>query len=175
LDDGARVEVLWPPAQGAPTGPSPQSGPSGPPADARPATQAAWGKGLSVNDTSLVLRVVDAGGSILLPGDATEIPQAALLAEDASRLRCDVLVMPHHGSWSESLPEFLKAARPRVVLVSRASEPRPPASGRTAAAAADFYSRIKSADTYFSTAHSGWVRASLDPGDLQVHTMLDER
>jgi competence protein ComEC len=161
LDGTARVEVLWPPAI--------------PPDEAtsNPATRPA----MTVNDTSLVLRLVGPGGSILLPGDAGEAPQAALLAAGAERLRADVLVMPHHGAWSPAMPEFVRAVHPKAVLASRASEPKPPAGGKSAstAAAADFYSRLKGYGGYRSTAFDGWLRVRLAGGEAEIHTMRDER
>ncbi len=35
----------------------------------------------------------------------------------ASKLRADVLLVPHHGSKTSSTPEFLQAAQPRHALV----------------------------------------------------------
>ncbi len=175
LDEHMRVEVLWPPPRGnAASGPAASSSAASAPAT-RPSRPAGGAKReLDVNDTSLVLRVVhDRGESILLPGDAGEIPQAALAAGDANRLRCDVLVLPHHGSWSDALPAFHRAARPRATLVSRASEPRVPASGSkaTTRAAGDFYARLQRSDQYCSTARRGWIRASVFAGEVKIETM----
>jgi competence protein ComEC len=166
LDGNTRVEVLWPPA-GAPAG----SGPDGN-STSRPAAPAF----ADINDTSLILRVVGPGGSILLPGDAGEAPLKALTTgpgADANRLRCDILVMPHHGTWTNDLPDLLRAAAPKAVLVSRSVDPHPPASGKkaTAAAAADFYWHLKSGPLYHSTARSGWIRAALVGGQVEIETM----
>ena len=157
LDERTRVEVLWPPAGSPP-----------PPA---------------VNDTSLVLRFVCDGRAILLPGDAGAAPQAALLKE-ANSLRADVLVLPHHGTWTVNLSAFVAAVNPRVALVSRASEPHAPGSGRMSttavptgrlAAAGDFYARLRAARRYSCTASSGWIQVVLIGPDPAVHTMQDAR
>lgn len=96
------VEVLWPPAD----------------------LDSTW----SVNDTSLVLRAVVAGRSILLPGDIERPAITALLeAERAGSLslRADVLVAPHHGSVVKNVTaDFLAAVSPSIVMVSTRT-PRP--------------------------------------------------
>jgi competence protein ComEC len=72
--------------------------------------------GTAINDASIVLRAQTAAGRVLLTGDVELAGQDALL-ESGVDLRADVLKMPHHGS-RYSLPQFLAAVRPRVVLVS---------------------------------------------------------
>ncbi|MDT7784821.1 MAG: competence protein ComEC [Pseudonocardiales bacterium] len=69
----------------------------------------------TVNDYSLVLRAITRAGRVLLTGDVELAGQSALLGE--RDLRADVLKVPHHGS-RYSLPAFLKAAQPRIGLVS---------------------------------------------------------
>ncbi|MET9627785.1 ComEC/Rec2 family competence protein [Lentzea sp. NPDC006480] len=69
----------------------------------------------TVNDYSLVLRAITRAGRVLLTGDVELAGQSALLGD--RDLRADVLKVPHHGS-RYSLPAFLKAAQPRIALVS---------------------------------------------------------
>ncbi|KJK42376.1 competence protein ComEC [Lentzea aerocolonigenes] len=69
----------------------------------------------TVNDYSLVLRAITRAGRVLLTGDVELAGQSALLGE--RDLKADVLKVPHHGS-RYSLPAFLKAAQPRIALVS---------------------------------------------------------
>jgi len=142
LDERTRVEVLWPP-RGAPAQEN-------------------------INDTSLVLRVVCDGKSILFTGDIQAGPQEAL-AKGAEGLRADVLVMPHHGSWSEALAEFVGAVRPSVLAVSRSGKPRAPAAGSDAAG--DFYARLRSDGRYHSTARDGWIQVRLGRGEIEVRSM----
>jgi competence protein ComEC len=87
------VEVLWPPA-GA--------------------------DDLAANDSSLVLRLEHAGRVILFTADIEEAAMAALLADDAVRpkLKCDVLVAPHHGSAEANTAAFVAACDPLLVVSS---------------------------------------------------------
>ncbi|MBW7907031.1 MAG: ComEC/Rec2 family competence protein [Phycisphaerae bacterium] len=101
LGDGV-VEVLWP-RRGLP--------------DAWPA-----------NDTSLVLRYHVAAARVLLAGDVERRALLELLKDHADEridLACDVLLAPHHGDDEGDVTgDFLRAARPRYILVSTA-RPRP--------------------------------------------------
>lgn len=71
---------------------------------------------LGANDGSLVILAEVAGLSVLLPGDVEEAGLARLVRGLGRQV--DVLIMPHHGGWSENLAPFLLACRPRVVLIS---------------------------------------------------------
>lgn len=75
-----------------------------------------------VNDSSLVLRLECDGVRALLPGDAGELAQQALLELPAEELRADVLVLPHHGGYTPALARFVEAVDPAVVI--RSSGPR---------------------------------------------------
>jgi competence protein ComEC len=70
------------------------------------------------NDLSCVLRVVSQGGTVLLTGDIEAASEIELLARDASALRADVLVVPHHGSRTSSTPAFIAAVSPRSAVVA---------------------------------------------------------
>jgi len=127
LDARTVIEVLWPPA----------------------------GKGeLSANDRSLVLKVTCDGRSVLVPGDLSEVGQTGLLASGRS-LRSDVLIMPHHGAWSKTLPAFLEAVSPRHVVVSAGHAPRPPVSAGPAARA--FYENLARDERYHCTHDQGYI------------------
>ena len=99
LGDG-RVEVLWPPTEGADE--------------------------LRVNDSSLVLRIVCDGRAVLIPGDIERVGISALLSayrDDSDALRADVLVAPHHGDIEgDATPELLATVDPRAVVVSTAHD-----------------------------------------------------
>jgi competence protein ComEC len=69
---------------------------------------------LKSNDLSCVLRVAGPAGSVLLTGDIEARSEAELLARDASVLRADLLVVPHHGSKTSSTPPFVAAVAPRI-------------------------------------------------------------
>jgi competence protein ComEC len=68
------------------------------------------------NNDSLVLRVVDAGVTLLLTGDVEVPAQQALVAAGTS-LRADVLKVPHHGAADQD-PAFLAATRAKVAVIS---------------------------------------------------------
>ncbi len=72
--------------------------------------------GIRDNDRSCVLRISTAHAGVLLPGDIQLDSEAALLDGDASRLRADVLVVPHQGSRSSSSTAFVAAVHPRAVI-----------------------------------------------------------
>jgi competence protein ComEC len=71
------------------------------------------------NHRSLVLLAAALGRRVLLTGDLDAAGEAALLRRwGAAALACDLLKVAHHGSPSSSIPPFLRAARPRLALVS---------------------------------------------------------
>ena len=70
------------------------------------------------NDRSCVLRVVAAGGSVLLTADIERGAEAQVLERaPAQRWRADVLLVPHHGSATSSSDGFLAQIRPRIAVV----------------------------------------------------------
>jgi ComEC/Rec2-related protein len=81
------------------------------------------------NDMSLVIRIeVDATEArsvprLLLSGDIETEPAARLSSmhmRDACDLSCDILEIPHHGSWREAVVGYIDCARPQVILQSTA-------------------------------------------------------
>ncbi len=71
----------------------------------------------AANESSLVLRLVHAGRSVLFTGDIESAAQQHLL-DDAVDLRADVMISPHHGSHEPTTPAFLRAVGPRTVISS---------------------------------------------------------
>ena len=68
------------------------------------------------NDLSCVLKVTAAGRSLLLASDIEARAESALLARGRERLQADVLLVPHHGSRTSSMPEFVAAVGARDVI-----------------------------------------------------------
>ena len=118
--------------------------------------------------TSLVLRISCGGKTVLLPGDIDQPAQGELL-KDPQQLRSDVLVIPHHGGWEKTLPDFVAAVDPKIILVSGRTDPKgPSASGEKTR---KFYWKLKSDYRYYSTARNGWIRLTFGAGGLDVQTM----
>lgn len=141
LDDQTTVEVLWP---------------------------APGRTDLTPNGTSLVLKLTCAGKAVLLPGDLDAAGQGELLTNPAA-LDADVLVLPHHGSWVATLPAFVEAVSPRVILVSSASDPKGPATAKPEVRT--FYQTLRTRYRYHATAKDGWVQLTLTPGPIDIQTM----
>jgi competence protein ComEC len=70
----------------------------------------------SENNASCVLQVRARGGTVLLTGDIEADAEQRLLAAHAARLRADVVLAPHHGSSTSSIPLFVEAVAPRYVV-----------------------------------------------------------
>ena len=69
------------------------------------------------NDASCVLRIESAGGHrVLLTGDIEGPAEQDLLRQPRQQLSAAVLVAPHHGSDTSSIPAFIKAVAPDIVL-----------------------------------------------------------
>ncbi|HTB59564.1 MAG TPA: ComEC/Rec2 family competence protein [Polyangia bacterium] len=76
--------------------------------------------GLTVNDASLVLRVLFAGRSVLFAGDLEADGEGELCGRRAlgQAVRSDVLKVPHHGSRTSSSDELLEAVEPELAVMS---------------------------------------------------------
>lgn len=75
----------------------------------------------NLNDTSIVLRVC-LRICVLLPGDLEETGQAKLLT-DRSKLRAEIMKVPHHGSADALNPAFLAAVSPKLAVISVGKNP----------------------------------------------------
>jgi competence protein ComEC len=95
------------------------------------------------NDGALALRLDYGLVSFLLASDITAASEASLLAAGAP-LAATVLKVAHHGSRGSSTPEFLRAVRPLVAVVSVGARnpyghPSPETLARIAAVGATTY------------------------------------
>ncbi|MCD6364838.1 MAG: ComEC/Rec2 family competence protein, partial [Planctomycetes bacterium] len=141
LDDRTCVEILWPPG----------------------------GRGdLTLNDTSLVLRITCDDQSVLLPGDLSRTGQGEL-ARSGAAVRADVLVLPHHGAWCQTLPQFVSAVSPEMILVSSASDPVD--RSRIPDETKKFFSSLEIPLRYYNTARNGWVCLKFGRGKSRVECM----
>jgi len=83
----------------------------------------------TANDASLVVRLEDPAGCVLLTGDIEDKGITGLLRQ-RGELAADILLAPHHARRAARLDEFLAAVRPEVIVVSGASPPRDAAYAR---------------------------------------------
>ena len=143
LDERTCIEVLWPP-------------------DKR--------DDLDVNDTSLVLRVVCDGRSVLIPGDLDEIGQKEL-ARIGDAVKSDVLIVPHHGAWRGALPGFVEAVAPKTVLVSGPLDPADRTGNPARPAAAGFFATLRKPGRYYTTSRNGWIRVRFGQAGIKVKCM----
>ena len=68
------------------------------------------------NNSSCVLRITTAAGSILLPADIEKGAERHLFDTQPDALPARILVAPHHGSKTSSTQDFVDAVRPEYVL-----------------------------------------------------------
>ncbi|MEO6320070.1 MAG: competence protein ComEC, partial [Polaromonas sp.] len=68
------------------------------------------------NAMSCVLRVSNGSRTALLAGDIEAPQERRLAAANASGLKADFLLVPHHGSKTSSSAEFLDAVQPPLAL-----------------------------------------------------------
>lgn len=130
------VEVLWPPGD----------------------RQAA----LDVNDSSLVLRLVCGARSVLIPADVRPAVQTELAARQAGSIAADVLMLPHHGSASPALKQFIEAVGASVLIQSSHFRPDSP----------ELLESIAGRRRY-ATWRDGWIHVGLAEADIHVETMRD--
>lgn len=69
------------------------------------------------NDRSLVMRLQYGTTRLLLTGDIEHATERWLLTQDID-LRADILQIPHHGSRTSTLPEFVQRVQPQVGIIS---------------------------------------------------------
>ncbi len=74
------------------------------------------GRGLSGNDASCVLRISNAAGAALFPGDIGRNTEMRLLREQPHKLGSRLVLAAHHGSRGSSDPDFVASVRPDYVL-----------------------------------------------------------
>jgi len=110
---------------------------------------------LSSNNGSLILRLTLNGhGLALFPGDA-QTAVLRKLAASGRNLRADVLVLPHHGSYSSLARRFYAAVAPKIAIASAGDSGRYP-SGKVV----DALARL--ACPTYATNRNGAVTARFD-------------
>lgn len=115
------------------------------------------------NESTCVIRIETAHGSVLLTGDMGEVIEQALLKRAASEMRNDVVLVAHHGSAGSSSPAFIQATGARLALISsgagnRFGHPKPAVVRRWCDAGAEV----------LDTAQSGAVRVWMGANGPQI-------
>jgi competence protein ComEC len=120
------------------------------------------------NESSCVLKVTAAGGSLLIAGDIERRGEAALL--EAAPGATDVVVVPHHGSATSSSAALVAtlAARHAVVSAGFANRWGFPKTAVTARWRANGAGVVVTAD-------AGAVSVDLGPGGVAIATERDVR
>ena len=72
-----------------------------------------------LNNNSLVCKLLYKDFSMMFTGDIEEVAEKELLDKykDTKVLRSTVLKIPHHGSKSSSIEEFVKQIRPKIAII----------------------------------------------------------
>jgi len=70
------------------------------------------------NNNSLVFKVIYNDFSMLFPGDILMQREENLSSKNKVELRSDILLSPHHGSYSSSTKIFLDKVQPKSVIIS---------------------------------------------------------
>jgi len=74
---------------------------------------------LDSNNSSLTLNITTQNGRILLTGDLAESAQQTLIQNNTNKtLQADILLLPHHGSITKTLPGFVEAVNPDYCINS---------------------------------------------------------
>ncbi len=73
----------------------------------------------SINNNSLVCKIVYRDFSMLFTGDIEAIAEKAIFEKykNTSILKSTILKVAHHGSRSSSMQEFLNVVRPKIALI----------------------------------------------------------
>lgn len=69
------------------------------------------------NDYSIVIKLTYKNKSFLFMGDAEETSEKEILSKDFD-VKCDVLKLGHHGSYSSTSAKFLDKVNPSVAIIS---------------------------------------------------------
>ena len=115
------------------------------------------------NDNSVVLRLEHERVAMLLTGDI-EREAEERLARRGAPLNCTVLKVAHHGSKTSTSPLFLRAANPRIAVISCGrynsfGHPAPQTLGRLAERRVPIYrTDTQGAIEIFSNGRDCWVQ-----------------
>ncbi|PTE02900.1 DNA internalization-related competence protein ComEC/Rec2 [Pandoraea apista] len=119
-----------------------------------------WAGRIGPNGVSCVLRVSNGKYSALLAADAEAPQERAMLARFGERLRADILLVPHHGSFTSSTAAFVAAVSPAHAVFqtgyrNRFGHPRSTVVARYRAAGARIWQTVAHGGIRFSITRDG--------------------
>lgn len=68
------------------------------------------------NDSSCVLKINNRKHAVLLTGDIEKSAEKYLVSQNQNILKSDILIVPHHGSKTSGLAEFIALVHPKIVV-----------------------------------------------------------
>lgn len=71
----------------------------------------------SINNNSLVFKLIYKETSLLFTGDIEKETEEKLVKIYKENLRCNILKVAHHGSKTSSINEFIQYANPEIALI----------------------------------------------------------
>ena len=70
-----------------------------------------------LNNNSIVAKFNYNNFKMLFTGDIEKLAEQQILKTEKAEIRADILKVAHHGSKTSSIPEFIKAVRPKIALI----------------------------------------------------------
>lgn len=70
-----------------------------------------------LNNNSIVTQFNYNNFKMLFTGDIEKLAEQQILKTEKAEIRADILKVAHHGSKTSSIPEFIKAVRPKIALI----------------------------------------------------------
>lgn len=70
-----------------------------------------------LNNNSIVAQFNYNNFKMLFTGDIEKLAEQQILKAEKTEIRADILKVAHHGSKTSSIPEFIKAVKPKIALI----------------------------------------------------------
>lgn len=71
----------------------------------------------TLNNNSIVAQFNYNNFKMLFTGDIEKLAEQQILKAEKAEIRADILKVAHHGSKTSSIPEFIKAVKPKIALI----------------------------------------------------------
>ncbi|MGB2078356.1 MAG: DNA internalization-related competence protein ComEC/Rec2 [Vibrio sp.] len=125
----------------------------------------------SYNPHSCVVRIDDGQHQVLLTGDIDAAVEYLLLNQyPASKLKADVVIVPHHGSKTSSTQAFIQTIGPKIAIASLKAQ------NRWGLPSPDVVKRYQqNGALWLSTAQNGQVQVLFRSNSIQVGSLRDRQ